>query len=323
MNKVSDLKVVALGGGTGLSTMLRGIKEYTENISAIVTVADDGGSSGRLREDLNIPAPGDIRNCVVALADAESILKRLFRYRFPCGKLKGHSFGNLFLAAMTEVTGDFESAIEHMSSVLAVKGCVLPVTKDNVDIKAHLCDGSVVFGESNIPRECLCRHSSVDYIETEPKHIKAFDKCIEAINNADVILYGPGSLYTSIIPNLLADGICTAIQKSHAKKIYICNVMTQPGETDGYTAFDHAKAIISHAGADIIDICIANNGSVCSEIAERYRKQGAGLIELDSDKFKNAGIELIDDNLIYIDENEKVRHDYMRLAEIITQISMQ
>ena len=254
MKNISDLKVVAIGGGTGLSTMLKGIKLFTSNINAIVTVADDGGSSGILREDLDMPAPGDIRNCVVALADTEDILKRLFRYRFKNGSLKGHSFGNLFLAAMTDVTGDFESAIEHMSSVLAVSGHVLPVTKENVNIKAVLKNGNQVFGESNIPRVCIAENTCVDRILIEPSGVKPFERCIDAIYDADIVLLGPGSLYTSIIPNLIIGGIKEALLKTNAKKIYICNVMTQPGETDGYSAFDHVEAILKHSDKSLVDI---------------------------------------------------------------------
>lgn len=319
MRDFSDKKVVAIGGGTGLSMMLKGIKLFTQNINAIVTVADDGGSSGILREDLDMPAPGDIRNCIVALADTEDILKKLFRYRFKCGSLKGHSFGNLFLAAMTDVTGDFESAIEHMSSVLAVSGHVLPVTKENINIKAKLKNGSEVFGESNIPKECINQGTCVQEIFTEPKGVKAFQKCIDAIYDADVVVLGPGSLYTSIIPNLLIDGICDALLKTKAKKVYICNVMTQPGETDGYSAFDHAKAVLNHSSESLIDICIANTGTVCDRIYQRYLEQNSNLVPLDKEKFENANIDLIAENLVYIDEREMVRHDYIRLAEIIME----
>lgn len=322
MKNISDLRVVVIGGGTGLSTMLRGIKLFTSNINAIVTVADDGGSSGVLREDLNMPAPGDIRNCIVALANAEDILKKLFRYRFPNGAFKGHSFGNLFLAAMTDITGDFESAIEHMSSVLAVKGHVLPVTKENVFIKAILKNGSQVFGESNIPKASLVEQSGISRIITEPYGVQAFDKCIEVIEQADIVALGPGSLYTSIIPNLLVGGIVDALIRTKAKKVYICNVMTQPGETDGYSAFDHVDAILRHSDRHILDACIANTGGVCERITERYLSEGAELIKTDSERFEESGIELIADNLVYIDENEKVRHDYIRLAQVIIQTAL-
>lgn len=322
MKNISDLKIVVIGGGTGLSTLLRGLKLFTSNINAIVTVADDGGSSGVLREDLNIPAPGDIRNCIVALANTEDILKKLFRYRFPAGVFEGHSFGNLFLAAMTEITGDFESAIEHMSSVLAVKGHVLPVTKENVHLKAILEDGSEVFGESNIPKAALEHKCRIKRICGEPEHVCAFERCIDVIEDADIVVLGPGSLYTSIIPNLLADGITDALLRTKAKKVYVCNVMTQPGETDGFTAFDHVNAIIAHSDRRVVDACIANTGVVGDMIMIRYLSQGATLIDTDAEKFRQSGIELIADNLVYIDENNKVRHDYIRLAQIIVRLAL-
>lgn len=320
MKNPFDKKIVAIGGGTGLSTMLRGVKNFTSNINVIVTVSDDGGSSGRLREEMNILPPGDIRNCIVALADAEDMLKKLFGYRFGCGDLKGHSFGNLFLAAMTDLTGDFETAIEHMSSVLAVKGHVLPVTKENVNIKAILKNGNQVFGESNIPKVSLSENSPVERVITEPVGTKAFYKCIDAINAADVVILGPGSLYTSIIPNLLIDGITDALMNTKAKKVYVCNVMTQPGETDGYCAYDHVRAIENHSKKGIIDVCIANNASLCEQTLVKYLSQGSEPVKIDEKEFETSKTKLVSDNLIYIDENGKVRHDYIRLAEIIKQI---
>lgn len=320
MNCSRNTKVVAIGGGTGLSSILRGIKRFTSDINVIVAVSDDGGSSGFLRESMNVPPPGDIRNCIVSLADTEDMLKRLFSYRFGCGPFEGHSFGNLFLAAMTDITGDFESAIEHMSSVLAVKGHVLPVTKENVNIKAVLKNGNQVFGESNIPKVCLSENSSIKRIKTEPEKVRAFDKCIDAILNADVVILGPGSLYTSIIPNLIVDGITDALSETKAKKVYVCNVMTQPGETDGYSVFDHVSAILEHSEKNIVDICIANNAPLDDKIKYRYLSQGAELVEADRERFEKCGIRLIEDSLIYIDENEKVRHDYLRLAEIIREL---
>lgn len=320
MNNLSDVKIVAIGGGTGLSTMLRGIKRFTSNINVIVTVSDDGGSSGVLREDLNIPPPGDIRNCIVALADAEDMLKKLFRYRFDCGMLKGHSFGNLFLAAMTELTGDFENAIERMSSVLAVKGHVLPVTKEDVNLKAVLKNGNQVFGESNIPKVCISENSAIRRVIMEPKGAKAFGRCVDAINEADIVILGPGSLYTSIIPNLLIDGITDALMKTKAKKVYICNVMTQPGETDGYSAFEHVQAIERHSAEKIVDICIANNEQLDKKTLLRYLSKGSEQVISDRESFEKSGIQLIEDNLVYIDENDKVRHDYIHLADIIKTI---
>ena len=322
MKRISDLKVVAVGGGTGLSTMLRGIKLYTQNIDVIVTVADDGGGSGMIREDLHILPPGDIRNCLTALAEAEPMMKKLFRYRFKEGRLTGQSFGNLFLAAMCEITGDFETAIEQMSSVLAVTGNVLPVTKDDVNLKAILKNGTMVKGESSIPKISVLEGSPIQKIELEPKDVCAFDKCIKAINDADIIILGPGSLYTSIIPNLLVEGISFAIGASRAKKVYVCNVMTQPGETTGYSAYDHIKAINDHTGMDFIDYCIVNTGDIPPEYTEKYKAENAEKVIVDRENFENISTKLIEKDLLYLDkENIKLRHDYIKLAQIILQLA--
>lgn len=322
MKNISDIKVVAVGGGTGLSTMLRGIKLYTKNIDVIVTVADDGGGSGMIREDLNILPPGDIRNCLTALAEAEPMMKKLFRYRFKCGRLQGQSFGNLFLAAMCDLSGDFETAIEMMSSVLAVTGNVLPVTKDDVNLEAVLKNGSVIMGESHIPLAGIEQKSGIDHIRLVPDNVCAFDKCIRAINEADVVILGPGSLYTSVIPNLLVDGISFALSASSAKKIYVCNVMSQPGETDGYSAFDHINAIVNHVGENYIDYCIVNTQPMPEDIVERYHKENAFEVEVDGDKFEDIPTKLIAKDLLYYDkDNMKLRHDYIKLAQTILQLA--
>ena len=314
MKKLSDLKIVAVGGGTGLSTMLRGIKLYTKNIDVIVTVADDGGGSGMIREDLNILPPGDIRNCLTVLAEAEPMMKKLFRYRFKCGRLMGQSFGNLFLAAMCDITGDFETAIEKMSSVLAVTGNVLPVTKDDVN-------RNVVFGESSIPKESIKQQSGISKISLEPDSVCAFDKCIKAISEADIIILGPGSLYTSIIPNLLVEGISFAISASSAKKVYVCNVMTQPGETTGYSASDHVNAIVRHTGTNYIDYCIANTKEIPDEYLQKYNAENSSPVQVDFDKFENMFTKLVAKDLLYVDkENMILRHDYVKLAQIILQL---
>ena len=318
MKRISDLKIVAVGGGTGLSTMLRGIKLYTKNIDVIVTVADDGGGSGMIREDLHILPPGDIRNCLTALAEAEPLMKELFRYRFKSGRLSGQSFGNLFLAAMCDLSGDFETAIEKMSSVLAVTGNVLPVTKDNINLKAVLKDGSVIVGESIIPEESIKRNSPVERIELEPSDARAFDRCIKAINDADIVILGPGSLYTSIIPNVIVDGISFAIANSSAKKVYVCNVMTQPGETDGYTVSDHLNALCRHMGCNCIDYCIANSAPIDEDAHKKYLSQNADCVRVDSEKFEDIPTKLITDNILYKDEENMIlRHDYIKLAQLI------
>ena len=239
----NETKVVVIGGGTGLSTMLRGLKQYTSHITAIVTVGDDGGGSGKLREDLGMLPPGDIRNCILALADTEPLMEDLLQYRFTEGSLKGQCFGNLFLAAMAGISENFEDAVQKMSSVLAVKGKVLPVTLDDMKLVAELENGEIIEGESKIPSEVIVRKTRIKKLAIKPIDAKPLEEAIKAINNADVIIMGPGSLYTSIIPNLLVKGIPEAICKSPAKKVYISNVMTQPGETDGFKVSNHLKVL--------------------------------------------------------------------------------
>jgi len=308
-------RVVAIGGGTGLSTLLRGIKEYTSNITAIVTMADDGGSSGRLRSELGIPPPGDIRNTLVALADTEPLMERLFQYRFSFGEgLKGHSFGNLFIAAMSEVTGDFEAAVKESSKVLAVRGKVLPSTLDQVVLKAEYDDGSRVTGESRIP----CRGKRIRRVYLAPAAARAVPEAIEAIREADCIVLGPGSLFTSILPNLLVPEIARAIKESRATKVYVCNVMTQAGETDGFTASDHVKALIDHVGAGLIDCVVANGGPVPAEVAARYEKEGAFPVEVDREELEALGMQLVVGDVI--DARDLARHDPAKLAALLMEI---
>ncbi|MCJ7689849.1 MAG: YvcK family protein, partial [Clostridiaceae bacterium] len=245
-------KIVVIGGGTGLSTMLRGLKKYTNNITAIVTVADDGGGSGVLRDDLGILPPGDIRNCILALADTEPLLEELLQYRFKDGRLKDQSFGNLFLAAMDGISNNFEEAVQKMSSVLAVTGRVIPVTLDNMILKAKLKNGKIICGESNIPKAVLEYDSTIDEVFIEPKDAKAIKEALIAISAADAVILGPGSLYTSIIPNLLVNDIREALRKTKALRIYVSNIMTQPGESDNYGVKDHIKAINKHAHFKVI-----------------------------------------------------------------------
>ena len=250
-------KVVAVGGGTGLSMLLKGIKNITNNITAVVTVGDDGGSSGRLREEMGVLPPGDIRNCIAALADDEDLVTKLFQYRFKTGEgLEGHSFGNLFLTALCSITGDMVRAVKESSKVLSIRGGVLPSTLDNMRLGAEMEDGRIIHGESNIPEA----HGKIKRLFTEPKSCKALDDVIAAIRDAELIILGPGSLYTSVIPNLLIKEISYEIAKSNAKKIYVCNIMTQPGETDGYNVSDHVNALMKHAESrNIIDTVLVND----------------------------------------------------------------
>ena len=304
--------VTVVGGGHGLSVLLRGIKAATSNVTAVVTVADDGGSSGRLREEFGIIPPGDLRNCLVALADTEPLMEKLFQYRFK-GKseLAGHSFGNLFIAAMNEVTGDMEQALQESSKVLAVKGQVLPASKDHVRLDAIMEDGTIVEGESQIPEV----HKKIHRVRLFPEHVQPVQSALDALKNADAIILGPGSLYTSIMPNLLVDGVAEAIRKSKAIKIYICNVMSQPGETDGYTASMHAKAIIDHGGKGIIDYMLVNDSPISPAMQEFYAGKGAYPVEVDEEAINALGVGFVKADII--NEQELIRHDPDKLSKAV------
>ena len=313
---VSGPKIVVVGGGTGLSTMLRGLKKYTNNITAIVTVGDDGGGSGKIREDFGMLPPGDIRNCILALADTEPIMEKLLQYRFKEGSLEGQSFGNLFLAAMAGISDNFEEAVQRMSSVLAVTGKVLPVTLDDMKLVAILENGDKIGGESRIPDEAIARKSKIKKLMINPKNAKPLVDALKAIEEADAIIMGPGSLYTSIIPNMLVTDIADTICNSDAIKIYISNIMTQPGETDDFAASDHLRTLINYGGKKCVQYVIANNGIIPEDIESRYLKEGSKLVELDRDKIKSLGVEIVEDNLVKITKGY-VKHDSEYLAEII------
>lgn len=308
-------RIAAIGGGTGLSVLLHGLKRYTSNISAIVTVADEGGSSGRLRKDFGILPPGDIRNCLVALADTEPLMSDLFQYRFnESSPLKGHSFGNIFLLAMSKVTKDFEEAVRESSKILAIKGEVIPSTLERVRLLAELEDGSKELGETHVSES----PKPIKRISLIPSRCKATNSAIEAINNAEAIIFGPGSLYTSVIPNLLVDGVSEAINKSKAIKIYICNVMTQHGETDNYNASEHIKALLNNTRIGLLDYVIVNNATPPDELLSKYDKQKAYPVEADTDNIKAMGINVVEENVI--DTRDYVRHNPYRLAKVIEDI---
>ncbi len=306
-------KIVVIGGGTGLSVLLRGLKKYTCNITAIVSVADDGGSSGRLRDDLGILPPGDIRNCLVALADKESLMEELFQYRFPVGELAGHSLGNLLIAATNDLAGGFNQAIRVMSKVLAVRGKVLPATLENVSLGAEYIDGNIVFGESNIPKY----GKPIKRIFLEPKNCMPMDEALEAIAEADSIVLGPGSLYTSILPSLMVSGLAQAIKSSAAIKIYVCNVMTQAGETEGYTASQHVKAILEHVGR-VIDYVLINRKDIPKAVLERYAKERSRPVINDLKEIEKEGIIPVADYLLA--GGNVVRHDPDILASQIFKL---
>ena len=354
-------RIVVIGGGTGLSTMLRGLKKYTANLTAIVTVADDGGSSGKLQKQLNILPPGDIRNCLVALADDETQMTELFQYRFrnsvqpesaigatrhtlhasaveslhgvseggesaapklrPTSTegygegLRDHAFGNLLIAAMTAINdGDFEKAIRETSRVLNVRGRVLPSTVEHVRLRGEMEDGSFLEGETTIANSPL----RIRRIYMVPDNACPVEEVPEAIRSADVIVLGPGSVFTSIIPNLLVSGVSEVLAKSRAKRVYVCNVMTQPGETDNFSAYDHVKTLENHAGRRIFDYVLVNTGRPTQELLEKYRKSGSVLVEADLDRIRSAGYRAIAGN--FIDQTDVVRHDANLLAEAIMEL---
>jgi uncharacterized cofD-like protein len=319
------IDLVALGGGTGLSTLLAGLKRLVgedargaarlASLAAIVTVSDDGGSSGRLRDELQMLPPGDIRNCMVALSEDSTLIARLFRYRFPGdGHLGGHSFGNLFLAALTAVTGDFVEAVRLSSEVLASKGHIYPATLNDVRLVAELEDGTQVRGETNI----TASRSPIRRLRLEPEQCLPLPDALSALRAADVITVGPGSLYTSILPNLLVARVAESIGESRAVKLFVCNLMTQPGETDGYTARQHLEVVKRYAPEIEFDYVIVNNRAVTPEQAERYAAEGAQQIGLNDHALEREfshEAEVVRADLL--DEGEKVRHSPEKLARVI------
>ena len=320
------LRVVALGGGTGLSALLRGLKEHVvrrtdrrasrerpiADLAAIVTVTDDGGSSGRLRRENRMLPPGDIRNCMVALSKDEALLGRLFQYRFHAGRgLIGHNFGNLFLAALTHVTGDFAEAVRVSSKVLAIRGRIFPSTISNVHLTATLANGPHVSGETKISRSRV----PIRQIQLVPRRVRALPKAIDAIQKADLILMGPGSLYTSVIPNLLIPEIAQAIARSKAPRVYVANLMTQPGETTDYALSEHLRAIQRHVDKRVIDWVVANRQPISPDVARRYRAQGAEAVLVDAEKVLKLKVKLVLDNLL--EEHGLIRHNSPRLARLL------
>ncbi len=329
------MRIVALGGGTGLSTLLRGLKEHVSrrhdrwarrrgdkkhpkpnrpiaDLAAIVTVTDDGGSSGRLRREYRILPPGDIRNCMVALSADEALLGRLFQYRFHAGRgLRGHSFGNLFLTALTHVTGDFNEAVRLSGEVLAIRGRIFPSTIENVNLEAVLEDGRRRLGETRISRsDCRIRRVSL-----VPRRVRILSETLEAIARADLILLGPGSLYTSVLPNLLIPQITKAIAVSRATRIYIVNLMTQPGETPGYSVADHVRAIHQHTRCRLIDWVIVNRKPVSAGVARRYRAEGAEPVACDAEELQKLGVRVLFDDLL--EEHGVIRHNSRRLTDLL------
>jgi uncharacterized cofD-like protein len=320
------VRVVAIGGGTGLSMLLRGLKHFISrrrheserhpisDLAAIVTVTDDGGSSGRLRREYRVLPPGDIRNCMVALSQDEALLGRLFQYRFHAGRgLSGHSFGNLFLTALSHVTGDFSEAVRVSGEVLAIRGRIFPTTLENVSLEAVMTDGKIVSGETRIAK---CG-KKIRRLRLHPRHVRPLPEVLEAIHKADLILIGPGSLYTSLLPNLLVSGVAEAIEKSAATRVYVANLMTQPGETDQFSLADHVRVIYAHTRRKIFDWVVASNQPISLEVARRYSRRGAQPVRVDLPELQRMGVRCLLDNLL--EEHGVVRHNAQRLSQLLIE----
>lgn len=314
---MKELKIAAIGGGTGLSTMLKGLKLHTSRITAIVSVADDGGSSGLLRSDMGMLPPGDVRNCIAALTGMDPMYSKLLNYRFSGGVFDGHTVGNILLAAINDMSESFEEAVSKLCKLVGIYGNVVPVTNDNVVLNARLMDGSVIEGESNIGHRTNT-HIGIDRVYLSPADAKPVDSAIDALINADIIVMGPGSLYTSIIPNLLVDGITDAIKESKAKKVYVCNIMTQPGETDGYTALDHLDALEKHSYKGIVDYIVVNDADLPQSVKETYAAENAIPVTADMEELEKRAS--IMHGHLWLVKNAQVRHNFSRLARGIAAL---
>ena len=315
------MKIVVFGGGTGLSVILRGIKEYTKDITAVVTVADDGGGSGVLREDLGMLPPGDMRSCITALADVEPSMLRLLQHRFKDGYLQGQSFGNLLIAAMYEIYGDYEHALHEIGSIFRLSGKVLPMTLQDTNLKAYLSNGEIILGENEIPLYAKKVNSRIDTVALVPSSCEPLEETLNDIEKADIVAIGPGSLYTSVIPNILINKIADKIQNSRAKVFYICNIMTQPGETDNYNVADHVNAINKHVGRNIIDYIIVNNRKLSDIEMSKYIKEGSQQVVLDNEqiiRLEEDGIRIIADDFIEIRHNY-IRHNATKIGNLLTE----
>jgi uncharacterized cofD-like protein len=323
-HRTASVRVVALGGGTGLSSVLRGLKHHVSerrrnernrpiaDLAAVVTVTDDGGSSGRLRREYKVLPPGDIRNCMVALSTDEHLLGKLFQYRFPAGRgLAGHSFGNLFLTALDNVMGDFAKAVQVSAQVLAIRGRIFPSTAQNVTLEAELENGVLVAGETNISRS----HRRIARIRLVPRRVQPLPEVLEAIREADLILVGPGSLYTSIIPNLLVEQMAEVIANSHATRVYIANLMTQPGETQHYSVADHVRAIYDHTHHHLFDYVVVNRKPVSGRVLRNYAAQGASPVDPSLDELERMGLRCVSGD--FLQEKGVVRHDQERLTRLL------
>ncbi len=316
------MKIVAIGGGTGMPALLRGLKAYKHEITAIVTMFDDGGGSGVLRQELGMLPPGDIRNCILALSDAEPLMEAVLKYRFPYGSLKNQNFGNLMLAALNGVTGSFLEAVQSLSDILAIQGRVLPVTTSDAELCAEFSDGMIIKGESCIPEYAKEHHERIRRVFLDQTDIEANPEAVAAIAEADAVVISPGSLYTSILPVLLLTEIQKAlIDANTAKKIYVCNVMTQNGETDNYDVADHLQAIADHIGQQVIDICLVNHDPVAEEILCNYRRERATVVHMDEERVRRQGVRVLSGSFATVlEERQVLRHDSAKIAAAIDQL---
>src|SRR3989338_97778 len=327
MRGLNGLKIVAIGGGTGVPNILRGLKKYTANLTAIVNVTDAGRSSGKLRKELNVAPPGDVRNCLIALADSDHLLYDLFQYRFTDGKtLAGYSFGNLFIAALTKMTGSFSKALEQSAKILAIRGAVIPSTMQNVHICAKLADGRIFKGEPNVRRHGKAR---IAELFLDRKNVKAAPEAIDAIKKADLVVIGPGSLHTSVLSNLIVRGIAKALRESRAKKAYVCNIVTQPGLTDDFDASDHVNEVVKYLGRDALDYVIINSGKPSRAVMKKYEKDNAFLVEFSKEEIERTGVKPVIADLLEKREKRKplwekmywLRHDADKLAKVLVNIA--
>ncbi|MUK89109.1 uridine diphosphate-N-acetylglucosamine-binding protein YvcK [Ornithinibacillus sp. L9] len=313
MTEKRQPRIVVIGGGTGMPVLLRGLKNLPIHLTALVTVADDGGSTGRIRNEMAIPAPGDIRNVIAALSEVEPMIIQLFQHRFSIGNgLSGHSMGNLLLAAMTSITGDFYTGIKEISRVLNVKGEIIPISNENLTLHAEMEDGSIVAGESNIP----LANKRIQRVFLDPEDVKPLPNAIKAIDEADLVVISPGSLFTSIMPNIIIPKIDEAIRRSKSKVVYVCNVMTQAGETTGFSAADHVQAIYNHVGEGCIGSIIVHNEPIDREIRDLYAEENAAPVVYDTDRLLNMGLKIIEGDII--DHNRStLRHDTTKIAKLL------
>lgn len=310
-------KIVVLGGGTGMPVLLQGLKKYPLDLTAVVTVADDGGSTGKIRNAINVPAPGDVRNVIAALANVDDDLYELFQYRIKGNTdLTGHALGNLLLVATNEITGNFNDAVEKVARLFNVEANVFPIVNEPVTLHAEMEDGTIVSGESNIP----IKNKKIKRVFITPENVVANELVVEAIRNADLIVISPGSLYTSILPNLIINDVVAALKETKASTVYVCNIMTQHGETNDYTASNHVKAIYNHINADIIDTIIVHNKRLETAVLQAYEREGAYQVTIDHDELNRLNLTIIEKDMVDC-THHIIRHNYKKIAPLLFDLA--